>query len=267
MELPSPNTEIDAASWDEVTKEESPALDSNTEQPSSDGGDFNDQAEGLEPAASDAPAPPDTAANNPAPADPYAGLPESVRNALATIPALQQELRSTVGRVGALQRELAHVRQAPAPAPEAPPAPSKLDALRLELPEVAEALEEATRNRGPGPEELRAELAAQMQEEFLETQRPSWAQELTGNDFQSWLTTQPPSFQEELRNSSRASVVLNALKKFDGFKEQATQRTQQLQRNQSRLSAAVTPSSGARRTPGKSVDDMSEAELWDHLTR
>ena len=268
MELNSQPQEIDQASWDEVTADDasSPGESFSDAPPGADDSDAH-QAEDGQPAASSAPAEP--AAATPAPAesaDPFAGLPEAVRNALATIPTLQQELRSTVGRVGALQRELAQARQ-PAPEPEAPRQPSKLEALRQELPEVADALEEATRNRGPSPEELRAELAAQMQEELLESQRPTWAQDLTGNDFQQWLTTQTPQYQQQVRESSRASVVLGALSKYDAFKSQAVQRIQQLQRNQSRLSAAVTPSSGTRRAPAKSEDDMTDDELWNEITR
>lgn len=269
------STDIAQDDWDAVTAEDSSAVSLS----GSDEGQQHDQqqqaAEDVTPAAN-ADTGASQAATDPAQqqqagqatVDPFAGLPEEVRNALARIPQLEHELRSTTGRVGALQRELAQARTPAQVALEAP-AGSKLAALREELPEVAEALQEAMQQRGGGvnADQLRAELNAEFQESLLESHRPTWAQELTSNEFQSWLLTQPPAFQNEVKNSHKAATVLHALAQFDKFADASAQRTQQLTQRNRRLASAVTPSGARGRGASKSEDDMTDDELWDHITR
>lgn len=269
MELTQDQTEIDQATWDEVTAADDAAV-SLSGADDAPGGDPGAGAEGARPA--DAAATQQPAADDPAQQpqdDPYAGLPDPVRNALAAIPVLEQRLRSAEGRVAALQREKAQATQ-PAPTTEAP-RNSKLDALRNELPEVAEALQEVMQTRGPDPEqlrtELRAELQAELQEELLVERRPNWAKEVTSDAFNAWLLTQPAEDQQRVRGTRRASDLLGALAKFDAHVAEQQRRQQGQQRSERRLAAAVTPSSGARRAPAKSEDDMDPDELWDHITR
>ena len=261
MELTqAPDPEIDAALWDELVAADEVATDP---------AEFDGADEQASDTAAPAPAPTEPPAPEPAPADPYAGLPEPVRNALAADRQLvEQRMRSAEGRVAALQRELAQRPQAPAPEPEAP-RKTKLDALRAELPEVVEAIEEA---RGQAVDadamrqQLRAEAMATVQEELLEDKHPDWAQKLTGQPFQAWLQTQPADYQERVRSTDRAGVMSSALTKFDQARAEAATRQGVQTARDKRIAAAVVPR-GTGRVPSKSLEDLSDDELWDEITK
>lgn len=260
----APEQEIDAALWDELAA---------ADEAGATAEEFSgaeDQASSAPAANEPSPAPADpTPTPAPAPADPYAGLPEAVRTALAADRQLfDQRVRSAEGRVAALQRELAQRPQAPAPQAEAP-RKTKLDALRAELPEVVEAIEEA-RGNALDPDvlrqQLRQEAMAAVQEELLEDKHPDWAQKLTGQGFQAWLQTQPAEYQAKVRGTDRASVMSAALTTFDQAQAVAAARKTVQTARDKRIAAAVTPR-GTGRVPSKSLDDLSDDELWDELTK
>jgi hypothetical protein len=263
MELTqAPDPTIDDALWDELAA----ADEAGTPADVFDGAD--DHA-GSDTAVAPDPAPAAQKPSEQAPADPYAELPEAVRNALAADRQLvEQRVRSAEGRVAALQRELAQRPQAPAPQAE-PPRRTKLDALREELPEVVEAIEEARGqvvDADAMRQQMRAEAMATVQEELLEDKHPDWAQKLTGQSFQSWLQTQPADYQAKVRGTERAAVMSAALTTFDQAQASAAAKQGvQAQRNK-RIAAAVTPN-GTRRVPDKSLDDLNEDEYWDELTK
>ena len=254
--------EIDAALWDELVAADEAASPSDE----FDGADDQASSDAAAPDPAPAEPPPPAAA---APVDPYAGLPEAVRTALAADRQLvEQRMRSAEGRVAALQRELAQRPQAPAPQPEAP-RKTKLDALRKELPEVVEAIEEA-RGQAVDQDELRKQLRAEamaaVQEELLEDKHPDWAQKLTGQGFQTWLQTQPADYQAKVRGTDRSSVMSAALTTFDQAQAQAATRQGVQASRDKRIAAAVTPK-GTGRIPSKTLDDMNEDELWDEITK
>lgn len=246
------------ALWDEVTAADDAAVADSEQADAQD-----DQAAAPAATAEPAPAPAEGQA-----ADPFAGLPEPVRNALAAIPQMEHRVRSAEGRVAALQRELAQ-RQA-APETAAPRASSpKLEALRGELPEVAEALDEmrgTTVDADSLRQQVRAELAAELQEELLSTNHPEWQQTVTGNDFQLWLASQDAAYRDRIASTSKASELMGALRRFGEHQAKASARaTLQASRGR-RLAAAVAPT-GSRRVPAKAEDDMTDEELWNHITR
>ncbi len=260
----APESEIDPALWDELVA----ADEAGTTVEEFDGAEEQASSDNAAPAPAPAPAAPPPPTEQ-APVDPYAGLPEAVRTALvADRQLVEQRVRSAEGRVAALQRELAQRPQAPAPEPEAP-RKTKLDAIRKELPEVVEAIEEA-RGQAVDQDALRKQMLleakALVQEELLEDRHPDWAQKLTGQGFQSWLQTQPAEYQQKVRGTDRASVMSAALTTFDQAKAQAAARQTVQNARDKRIAAAVTPR-GTGRVPARSLEGLTEDEMWDELTK
>lgn len=198
--------------------------------------------------------------------DPFAGLPPAVRELLATIPALRTEIETTrrmANMVPALQSRIDKLSQpAPATAHEAV-TPSKgrfakVEAIRNELPEIADALDEIANAHLQGREQPhQAKPATQMEapppaeksphEDALDSVRPTWSNDLMSSDFQLWLTQQPADFQNMVARTNRAGDILNALGKFDGFRAQTTTTQQLNQTRTGRMAAAVAPQGDGRR--------------------
>jgi len=217
--------------------------------------------QGAQPAA--APAEPSTTES--VVEDPFAGLPVPVRDLLARIPALEQRAtaaeqiaRTAQGRVASLQSQLERRHAEPQPAPPAPPRFPKLDALRQELPEVADALDEvvsATAQKQPTPQqpeptprhEPSQALQSDPQTEVLDQMRPTWAQEMVSSGFQLWLSTQPPDYQRAMSLTDKAVDVIGALGKYDAYVRQTQSARQVDATRQVRIASAVTPEGGARR--------------------
>lgn len=257
QQLDTPDAEITAELWD------------STPDPTGDD-DTPTEFATPDPAESSTPAPAEPKVDEPTPAapDPYAGLPEPVRTALAAIPQFEQRVRSAEGRVAALQRELAQRPQAPAPEPEAP-RKTALDAIRDELPEVVAAIEEA-RSQSIDTDSLRqqikAEAMAELQEDLLNDAHPDWAQQVVSQDFQTWLATQPADYQQKVKNTDKARVLSGALSAFSEAKAIADKRQAVQDSRQRRMTAAVAPNS-ARRAPAKSLDGLTDDEFWDEITK
>lgn len=251
-----------------------------------------EQAEAPAPApASDAPAPAPAAEDKPeakneekeeAVEDPFAGLPPKVRDLLAAIPTLQQQLtaeqqrnarlESMVGRVPALQSEVDRLKQGSAAAPQAPaPKPQfeKVAALRAQgLDEIADALEEVvarTATEAPAPQPAAAAPAdpapahSDPQMEILDELRPAWGDEIRGTDFQLWLAMQPAERQREIASTGKAVVMLKALGEFDAYRAR-TQSTRQLDASRhARMAAAVVPHGDGRPASRQPAIDDEDA--------
>lgn len=229
--------------------------------------------------ASEAPAP---AAATPAPApaepvrDPYADLPPAVRDALAKIPTLEHEVVSNRGRIAglnsALEEARARLSQVSAPPPPAPPKNEKVEAVRGELPEVADAIEsavaealKAARPAAPPPPPAQAPSTTASSDEdpemaLLNSEHPGWDKKLTSTDFQLWLTSQPEPFRRQVMTATSSGVVITALGRFDRFQEQVSATAQVGAKRTSRMAAAVTPSGGAR--PAGGSKEMTEDEAF-----
>ena len=188
--------------------------------------------------------------------DPFASLPQAVRDLLARVPALEARLEQTTrvaNMVPALQSRIDRMNQ-PSPATEQVPAKSrfaKIDALRNDLPEIADALDEivAAQHR-PEPQgqsqQPEPQAGANPHEDALSSVRPTWADDLTSGDFQLWLAQQPRDFQAHVQGTNKAGDILAALGRFDAFRAQ-TQTTKQLTQTRSTRMAAVTPQGDGRR--------------------
>ena len=210
-------------------------------EPHDDGGDAGgDEPAAKGKAATKAPKPAqgEEAATDPSGAaseDPFANLHPKVRERLDKLTDLEtrdrardEHQRRMDGRFAALQRELDAIKKAqPAPPPPAPPA--KREAVRGELPEVAEMvdeLEERVRQeldkrlgaRSDGAEAPPAPPAApgkDSDEQALEEVHPDWREKLRSDNFAAWLGQQPADYQEKVKKTRSAAVMSAALTKFD----------------------------------------------------
>ena len=230
--------------------------------------------------AAPAPSPNPTAAPAPAPAtpvDPYAGLPETVRALLAQVPTLKHSLDSANGRIAAMQKRLEALPPAAPPAPPPAPLRPKLEAVRGELPEVADAIEEAFALR-QAVQEAEATAAAATkaaattpvsddartdEETLLDELHPNWVAKLGGNDFQLWLTQQSPEYANKVRSTGKAAVITDALAKFDvhdAVVKAAAQRAATLAASRhKRVVDAALPTRGNARPPATPPDEDMEA--------
>jgi hypothetical protein len=238
-----------------------------------------DKAPAEQPPATDKPATADKPAvaepaEKPEPVeDPFASLPPAVRDLLARVPALEARLEQTTrvaNMVPALQSRLDKLN---AQAATTDPVPAqrkyaKVEALRNELPEIADALDEIVKDRHPAPvaqqpeprqPAMPAASEASPHEEALTSVRPTWADDLVSNDFQLWLARQPRDYQAQVQNTSKAGDILQALGRFDAFKTQTTSTQQLSQQRSTRMAAAVTPQGDGRRQRQVAPADDEEA--------
>jgi hypothetical protein len=229
------------------------------------------------PAAPAAPAEPVT--------DPYAGLPPAVRDALAEIPTLRHEVVSNRGRIAGLNAALeeARSRAAPAAPVQAPPGPGpapapkndRLEAIRGELPEVADAIEsvvaEALQSRAPAPA-AKAPAAAPAQApapaadpelDLLDREHPGWAPKFDSTDFKLWLSQQPQAYQQEVMTTARSGVVITALTKFDKFQAEVAASAQVGNKRAVRMAAAATPQGSGVRPAARSSEPQTEEEGFE----
>lgn len=236
------------------------------------------------PAPAPEPSPAPTPAPEPAPAppaDPYAGLPEDVREQLARIPELEHTAASANGRVAALNRQLEEARRKAAaaePAAAPPPEPESLRKVREQLPEVAEAIDHAVKaataarpaaepatSPAPAPNAAPAPAAGETDEAaLLASVHADWAPTMQSTDFKLWLNQQSEAERMTVLSTDKAIVVAAALTKFKAARaaadaaRQAADETSGQRRG--RVAAGVRPS-GAGGAPRPTTQTDEEAFL------
>lgn len=204
--------------------------------------------------------------------DPFAALPQAVRDELAKVTRLQHELetqRRQVGQIGALQREIDRLgKLLPREAPVAQKL-EKVERLRQDLPEFAEALDEvhqlvtAQRQEREAPPETQAEQTQgdsviKEQMATLDELRPDWMQTFRSTDYLLWLGRQTPERQQEIKSTKRAAVILKSLDDFGTFVV-GQRRPPAAQQRQDRMAAAAMPQASARRGQrAEPVDDEAD---------
>lgn len=236
-----------------------------------------------------------------APEDPFAGLPEAVRQQLAKIDELTQSnaqllqhVRSAEGRVAAMQREFQQARQAatnvaPQDAPSqgqmtaAAKNPEKWEQLKEDFPEWASAMEEYVASKlgafqpqraGLTPEvvegyvqqqvaQTKEEMTRLVEEARIEGKYEDWRDTVKTPEFAAWYAVQSPE-TKALAASTRAKDAIAMLDLYEKARERPASEVRQ-QRNQ-RLAAAVTTRPG-QTPPPKTLDDMSPEELWHYEAR
>lgn len=229
--------------------------------------------------------------------DPLAGLSDVVRAKLAEIDELKQanahllhHVKTTEGRVAAMQREAEQARRAqqtvgdtaaPSQGQIAAAAknPEKWDQLKQDFPEWGDAVEEFVNSRlgntqqqqGLTPEtianfvqakvaETRAEMTKLLEEARIEGKYEDWKNIVNTPDFAQWYAVQNP----QIRALADSTSSKDAIKMLDMFHETKKRSAADIkQEREQRLAAAATTKPG-NTPPPKTLDDMSPEELWNY---
>ena len=223
--------------------------------------------------------------------DPYAGLSPTLRAKLAQIDELAQanaqllhHVKTTEGRVAAMQREAQQARQAAmqeAPTQTAITSaaknPEQWEQLKQDFPEWAGAMEEyvaakiGTQQAGLTPEQVsqlvqqqvsqtKAEMMANIEEARIEGKYEDWKTTVNTPEFAAWFAVQ--SFDVKALAESPQSK--DAIKMLDMFSESRTRSAADIRQERgARLAAAATTRPG-QTPPPKTIGDMSPAELWNY---
>lgn len=233
------------------------------------------------------------------PADPFEGVPQIVRDKLAEIETLKQanaqllhHVKTTEGRVAAMQREAEQARRAqqsvasgdaPSQTQMAAAAnnPEKWEQLKQDFPEWAGAMEEyvaaklagltPSQAQGLSPEQVagyvqqqvaqtRAEMGRLMEEARIEGKYENWRDEVNTPEFAAWFSVQSP----EVRALADSPKAKDAIRMLDLFSEAKKRPAAEIRQERgARLAAAATVRPGAT-PPPKSMDDLSPEELWNY---
>lgn len=223
------------------------------------------------------------------PAEQPAAQPSPVEKQLAELTHL---VKTTVGRVGALQSELQKIGQSAATKVADAPTqtqiaaaasdPKKWAQLKDNFPDWGEAIDEFVSHRlqsvakpGVSEEEIDRRVTERLEkvraeeaQEILNVARSDWSDVLRSDGFKSWFASQPEDYRAERGTSIKPSVVLKTIREYEANVEKQTKEAEEAAKQQGaknkRLAAAAMPS-GVTPPPTKSVDDMSETEYWAYL--
>jgi len=234
----------------------------------------------------------------PEPEDPLAGLSPTVRAKLAQIDELAQanaqllhHVKTTEGRVAAMQREAEQARQAAAQvAPQDAPSqgaivnaaknPEKWEQLKQDFPEWAGAMEEYVASKlgnQPSPQQLltpeqvtqyvqqqvaqtKSEMGRLMEEARIEGKYENWRDTVNTTEFAQWFAVQSP----ETRALADSSAARDAIRMLDMYQTaKSVSATDIKQERGARLAAAATTRTG-QTPPPKTLGDMSPEELWNY---
>ena len=230
-------------------------------------------------------------------ADPLAGLPEPVRQALTRITELEtansqllHHVKTAEGRVAAMQREFQQARQAQqSVAPQDAPSqgdiaaaaknPEKWEQLKQDFPEWAGAMEEyvtskigvPSQQQSLSPEAVaqfvqqevantKAEMGRLMEEARIEGKYENWRETINTTEFAQWFTVQNP----QTRALADSPIAKDAIKMLDLFSTAQTRSAGDIKQERgARLAAAATTRTG-QTPPPKTLGDMSPAEMWNY---
>ena len=227
------------------------------------------------------------------PEDPLAGLSLTVRAKLAQIDDLAQanaqllhHVKTTEGRVAAMQREAQQARQAAmqeAPTQTAISSaaknPEKWEQLKQDFPEWAGAMEEyvtskigvPSQQQSLSPEAVaqfvqqevantKAEMGRLMEEARIEGKYENWRETINTTEFTQWFTVQNP----QTRALADSPIAKDAIKMLDLFSTAQTRSAGDIKQERgARLAAAATTRTG-QTPPPKTLGDMSPAEMWNY---
>lgn len=254
-----------AAGFDDELESPLPSLQEPAKaQPTAEpAGDQEPQEPAQEPAKEQESAPP---------ADPYEGLPEPVKRALAAIPALETELRRTTGQVRALQS--AHDRAAAAAqaAAEVAPRSAAHEQVAETLPEVLATIEEVVAQRlkqhaqtpAPEPQQQDTRLPDEIR---LDEGFPQWRQIASSNDFKMWAAVQEDA--RTIQSTQDMVTFMGAITRFQAHQAARVAVQQEAERQaalrNSRIDASLTPARGAPRRPASTPQTAEEGfnSVWD----
>lgn len=204
----------------------------------------------------------------------------------ARIDALENLIKSSVGRIGSLQSELVKLKEQP-PAAKAPSeadvkaatkSPEKWDKLKGEYPDFTEAVEEFVSSRAqPGVdpakllEQSQSFALTKTREAHVATQKamadlaePDWYEVGTSEAFAGWLLKQPEERRKSVAEASENWNAVVVVKAVRDFKKTQTQQRVTKNASQGRLAAAVVPT-GTSKTPTPRGAAKTAQEIWAEL--
>jgi hypothetical protein len=270
--------------WDQLDADESGRA-----QPGSENQDDHPQDQPAQDGSTD-PAPAEQAdatpvSEAPAPSSEQA-LMDKISGLESMLGQVTQRLRNAEGHIGGLGSQLKQqvqaAQQVTAKGGEAPTAgeiraaqanPEKMDALKRDYPEFADAMESALNERLSALEQRLSaqqpvqqpgvsvdEIARLRSEMAVEIRHPGWQDRVQTPEFVGWLQRQP----REVQMLAASDSPQDAVRLLDLHGEATTSATSQ--RTQRLASAAAIPSgrSGAN-TRAKAVEDMTPQEYWAYL--
>jgi hypothetical protein len=270
--------------WDQLDADESGRA-----QPGSENQDDHPQDQPAQDGSTD-PAPAKQAdatpvSEAPAPSSEQA-LMDKISGLESMLGQVTQRLRNAEGHIGGLGSQLKQqvqaAQQVTAKGGEAPTAgeiraaqanPEKMDALKRDYPEFADAMESALNERLSALEQRLSaqqpvqqpgvsvdEIARLRSEMAVEIRHPGWQDRVQTPEFVGWLQRQP----REVQMLAASDSPQDAVRLLDLHGEATTSATSQ--RTQRLASAAAIPSgrSGAN-TRAKAVEDMTPQEYWAYL--
>lgn len=270
--------------WDQLDADESGRA-----QPGSENQDDHPQDQPAQDGSTD-PAPAEQAdatpvSEAPAPSSEQA-LMDKISGLESMLGQVTQRLRNAEGHIGGLGSQLKQqvqaAQQVTAKGGEAPTAgeiraaqanPEKMDALKRDYPEFADAMESALNERLSALEQRLSaqqpvqqpgvsvdEIARLRSEMAVEIRHPGWQDRVQTPEFVGWLQRQPREVQMLAASDSPQDAVRLLDLHGNAANTATSQRTQRL------ASAAAIPSgrSGAN-TRAKAVEDMTPQEYWAYL--
>jgi hypothetical protein len=238
--------------------------------------------------ATDAPAEPADAPKGGEEVDPQGSqaLLDKITGLEAMLGQVTQRLRNAEGHIGGLGSQLKQQQQVAAQVTarggDAPSAgeiraaqvnPEKMDALKRDYPEFADAMESALNERlsvleqqlkqvqqptqqGASQDEI-SRLRAEMS---VEIRHPGWQDRVQTPEFVGWLQRQP----REVQMLAASESPQDAVRLLDLHTQAATTATSQ--RTQRLSAAAAIPSGRSGSTArAKAVEDMTPQEYWRYL--
>jgi hypothetical protein len=225
-------------------------------------------------------------------------IPEELKSALSQVndlktlvQNLQHQVRSSDGRVGALQRELsqskaaAQITSAPAPNQQAlaraAKSPEKWEALKKEFPEWGEAVEElvsANLSQQPAAPQVdltplqtqlneaiagvEAKFGRAIEEAKVYGAHPKWKDTVKTQEFGAWFGQQPAELQALAASQNGEDAIAMLDRYGDHLQKQRDASRNVPQERQARLAAAVQPARKGTAPPPQSDADMTPAQLW-----
>jgi hypothetical protein len=236
-------------------------------------------------------------------ADPYAGLPDVVRNELQAAKLQGDRLRRVEGQIGGLMSENKRLQQeittarTVAPTAVAPTATQvaaatvsteKWKQLKGEFPEWADAIEERLGGLTPAQpnidqlratikDELKADIQAnetrlneyktQTEQRLVGIVHPGWLSTVKEKEFVDWMGKQPDTVRA-LAASPEAEDAIAMLNMYKATKAPVVDTAAIQNSRKQRLAEAASVARGNTAvTPVKSTDDMTDKEYWDYLAK
>ena len=229
------------------------------------------------------------------PVDPLAGLSDTVRAKLAQIDELAQanaqllhHVKTTEGRVAAMQRDAELARRVATQVADAPSQkqivtatanPEKWDQLKEDFPEWAGAMEEYVTAKMAGvsqqsnltPEQVagyvqqqvsesRQEMARELEKARIEGKYEDWETTVNTPEFANWFSVQTP----ETRALAGSPAAKDAIRMLDMFQSAKAKPASEIKQERGARLAAAAVTRPGQAAPPKTLDDLSPEELWNY---